>query len=224
MTNMIALNKIAGDMPNWRYGAVQGLGWIGIVAPLLVAKGIAEVHIASSISYDCPYRFAGNPFVDETISLAGVKVLHEQFELSRAQKCDYLATLCEECNLTKPFLRVCQENMNGNNCGKCLKCIQTILGFMAAGHNYKRFGFQIDEATIQDKVLSFMKDKNTMCHLKLWIFTSTQELLRTKKAGGMELSSFLNDFMKADLGKHEEEIDWHLFEQELKQMHGICRQ
>ena len=203
-----ALHKLSPEISHWRTAAVEGLGWIGLAIPLLICKGYNHLRIASSISWDCPFVHAANPFVDNNIKCAGISVEHDGFEYSRVQKCKVLKECVQKYNIKKPHLRVCAASTDATNCCVCLKCIQTIHGLWAVGENHQEYGFDLDT----QKVIA--ATKNTLAkkysRFKLWHFECIQQLLRDRVINGETLSPYLNGFLQYDFSQHtKKELKQH---------------
>ncbi len=211
-----ALHNLSPEISHWRTAAVEGLGWTGLTIPLLICKGYNHLRIASSISWDCPFVHAANPFVDNNITCAGVSVEHDGFEYSRVQKCKVFKECVQKYNIKKPYMRVCAASTDATNCCVCLKCIQTIHGLWAVGENHQEYGFNLDS----DKIITATKKElqKKYSRFKLWHFECIQRLLRDRVSSGEELSSYLNWFMQYDFSQHAKEekkrhprVDWKSF-------------
>lgn len=143
--NFKYLNKaITPEITLWRIEAIEGLGWLGLAAPLLLSKGYKKFYIASSYCWDNPYPQAALPFIDHNIKFADIAVIHDGFDLTRAQKNEYLARECKKQNINYLFMRVCVKNFkSGKNCCKCEKCLRTITGFLILGEDLSKYGFKL---------------------------------------------------------------------------------
>ena len=120
MLNYQYLSQLSKEIPKWRLGAVEGLGWAGLTAPILLSKGISTLHIASSHTWHYPYPSAASPFIDNNLRFCGLRVLHDQFTLTRLQKVAYIDAVYNELGLEKPFLKICSyEKSQDSNCQEC---------------------------------------------------------------------------------------------------------
>lgn len=96
-----------------------------------------ELIISSGYRYDEARPYGSHWQTDILWSSAGMKVVHYGAELNRDQK---LRTIAAE-PLVRKHLRTCQENLSDSfqisdkimNCGRCLKCIRTLLVFQQEG-------------------------------------------------------------------------------------------
>jgi hypothetical protein len=158
----------------WFVGAAFALFMLGLCAPVTAIRGIGTVIIASSYTEDFKGRYGSHPSIDNNVSWADVRVVHDGFELSRQQKLNYL---CKEQNARYlSHLRVCWDSALSTNCGDCEKCMRTIVGLVIEGADPNNCNFHVD-----GKTLPLIKD----CFLK----------------GRVELDEG-PDFMWIDLQKH----------------------
>lgn len=143
------LHKLSPDITCWRLDAVEGLGWIGLAVPILLSKGYNTLLIASSLTWDCPYQHAPMPLIDDNVFCAGLTFQHADFDLQRVQKAEFITALCNAYSIQKPFIRACQKDKVGNNCGKCEKCIRTASCFIAVGAYPNEYGFDVTSKRLQ---------------------------------------------------------------------------
>lgn len=129
------------------WGKVQhGLSLIGSLAPISYTNGYNKIYIASSYTEQIDIAWGSTPQIDERISWAGIKVLHDGYELKRQDKVDLITQFSEEKN-TNFKLRVCYSELRSTfNCSKCEKCYRTILGLILNGKNPNDYGFSVDES------------------------------------------------------------------------------
>lgn len=102
---------------------------LGAVALLL--GGVAErVVIPASESYANLDPCGSHPLLDPWWSTEEIEIIHDGAEASRNDK---VALIAQHLSLL-PMLRVCWENRdNSYNCGRCEKCIRTMIHLEAAG-------------------------------------------------------------------------------------------
>jgi len=211
-----ALHHLSPEISHWRTAAVEGLGWIGLTIPLLICKGYNHLRIASSISWECPFAHAANPFIDNAIRCAGVRVEHDGFEYSRVQKCNVLKKCLEKSNEPRPRIRVCVESKNATNCCVCIKCLQTIHCLWAVGLDHKDYGFECDDQVIITALRAQLQKR--FSRFKLWHFECIQAFLTEKQENGDALSDYLTWFLHYDFSQHVKKerkqhprIDWRAF-------------
>ncbi len=130
----------------WFVGVAFGLFMLGLCAPVTAVRQIKTIIIASSYTDDFKGRYGSHPLIDNNVSWADVKVIHDGFELSRQQKLNYL---CKEQNARYlSHLRVCWDSALKTNCGDCEKCMRTIVGLVIEGIDPNNCNFQVDRKTL----------------------------------------------------------------------------
>lgn len=146
------LSSLAPEISKWRLGAVEGLGWAGLTAPILLSKGYNVLRIASSHTWLYPYPSAASPYIDNNIRFFGSHLLHDQYEYTRSAKIQFIVQMVKEKKLRKPFLKVCSyEKKQDRNCCACRKCVSSIMGFFVLGEDPKGYGMPIDFKTASER-------------------------------------------------------------------------
>lgn len=103
-----------------------------VVSCLQQLKRLARVGIVASSE---PYNslvlpWGSSPVTDHLLSSSSFAVMHDGAAYSRTQKVAMLAAWSPGC----ANLRVCwQVGSKGRNCGRCEKCLRTMLNFVANG-------------------------------------------------------------------------------------------
>ena len=214
--NRNVLDHISPEISSWRIFTVEGIGWAGLAAPLMLLKGYPELRHGSTVTWDFKFPAAANPFVDDNIKFSGGWLKHDLFDMNRLEKCSFIASLCKKENLRKPHMRVCEEKIVGN-CGTCQKCLRTVLELAVIGEDPKEYGFNISAQTALKKSRQFMKE-HTTGYTTVWHFMHIKELLEKKKAQGEDIPDDLEWILSVDLNKkitsdvkHQRKIDWHEF-------------
>ena len=178
------LSNITPEITKWRLGAVEGLGWAGLVAPILLAKGYPALRIASSHTWLYPYPSASSPYIDNNIRFCGLRVIHDQYELTRVGKIELIARTCREKNIEKPFLKVCSfEKKSDKNCCVCRKCLSTIIGFFAIGQDPKQYGMPISLASTWSKTRELLAPTKLNEYTILY-FKGVQQRIRGRLTRG----------------------------------------
>jgi hypothetical protein len=143
---------------SWWVRFSHGLTTIGLCAPL-TAKGIGTILIASTRGPqhegEVRYPLGSSPLIDERISWADVKVIHDCFGLNRQQKINRVLKPFTETEY-HPLLRVCTESMQELNCSGCCKCLNTIAGLVLEGIDPNRCGFTMNDKTLTSLKQSFL--------------------------------------------------------------------
>lgn len=165
--NHEALEKISPEIFQWRLHAVEDIGWIGLVAPILYTKGYSSLLIASSDTWAFSYPTASGPFVDSTMKFSGLRLAHDLFNSTRLEKVEYLASYLK--GKEKPYLRVCQRG-GLHNCTDCWKCRATIMALFASGENPEEYGFFTTMDEMRPRVEAYLRgDVKSLTALECFI-------------------------------------------------------
>ena len=178
-------------------------------------KGYAELRHGSTITWDYHYPAAANPFIDDNIKFAQfLHLKHDLFDMNRMDKCRFLAQACK--GEDKPFVRVCEEQIVAN-CGKCQKCMRTILEFSIVGENPKEYGFTTPVDQVLKKTRKFMAH-HTTGSTTVWHFKHMQQYLQEQEQRGIPIHEDLKWMLTANLDKKvtsdikgQKQLDWHDF-------------
>jgi len=197
MLNYLYLSSLSLEIPKWRLGMVEGLGWAGLTAPILLSKGYATLRIASSHSWDYPYPSAASPFIDNNLRFCGLRVLHDQFDLSRPAKVATIDSYYKKTGKTPPFIKVCSLTKDTDkNCQDCRKCLTTILCFKAHGIDPQPYGLYYSEKKAQ-KILDYFTARK-LNQYTILMGKEIQEILTKRKGVGDQLEPFFEEFLKID--------------------------
>ncbi len=143
--NWKLLSHWSPEITNWRMDTIEDLGWIGLAAPIVVSQGYTQFIVASNEDWSTPHPGASCPLVNDSVSFAGVSVRCDSFDISRPEKNQTIARICNEHKLEKPNIFVCEHILpKRKNCCQCQKCAITILSFLLAGENPKSYGFNVE--------------------------------------------------------------------------------
>lgn len=200
---------ISPEIVSWRMDAVEGLGWAGLVAPILYAKRLPKLRVASSISWDFPAKIFSTPIVDDTIKLAGIQMHQDGFGVDRIEKFKFIGDFCRSHNLPLPVLKVCSK-VGIKNCNTCVKCLQTIAEAMIAGENVKAYGFKkTDPKELKKRLAKKVKTKK-YSKRRIWHFWSIQKRIKELMERGQKVNSYLKWLVKTPI-IYDREIDWRTF-------------
>lgn len=109
----------------WEYYLVAAMATVAH----LLADRFERVLIAGEHSYSDLVPWGSQPLVDPLWSTEAVEIVHDGAASRRIEKIAYLA----ESELAMDVLRVCWQNSDGAyNCGRCEKCLRTMIGLHAA--------------------------------------------------------------------------------------------
>lgn len=212
------LKKITPEIVSWRIEAIEGLGWIGLTAPILVSKGYRKLYIGSSYTWENSFPQAASPLVDNNIKFAGINIVHDAFDMPRVEKNRYLAQECRDRGIDSMSLRVCARILQTKerNCCDCEKCLRTITGFLVLGEEVKKYGFEISNYEAMDRVKKKLSSFKLVDRLA-WCWREAQEAAKENYSYlGSRHKSFVRWFVEQDLDKITifrpvEKIDWNNF-------------
>lgn len=195
--------------PGLSRGTSHGLGWLGILAPLAVAKRCNRIKIASSITWNYPHQKILCPMIDDTLRCASIRVMHDGFDFSRVDKMEQVAPALVSTSSWSIY--VCQKSTNGKNCCACEKCLRTIAALLALNRvDLYRYGFDLSqnaaEASIE-KLISYWATHAP------WRLESLQKKIRDK--GLQSSSAFLHKLSSACYQEPKKIIDYKKFADQL---------
>lgn len=158
--NQIECNYLVSSIKyNYWYGLQHGIGLLSLCSPLAFLKRLKILYIASSftIKEKGLIPCASDPSIDNNVRFAGTKVWHDQYDKNRQQKLSIITQFCE--NHGKRFkLRTCyMPDAKGGNCCKCEKCLRSIYGLLAEGHNPIDYGYNIDKKRLINSTKKFLR-------------------------------------------------------------------
>ena len=158
---------------DWWLQVSHSIVLTGLCAPLASTAGIKTVLIASHSAGDFKSQFGSEPEVDNNISWGDIKVVHDNFEMSRQLK---LRCLLKDYVRTHGyiFLKVCNNTRRPeSNCGNCEKCLRTIGELALEGIDPNRCGLSnVSGKTFDNLKEAFLKGK---LFRKKWIVESRDQ-------------------------------------------------
>lgn len=111
----------------WRYYHGAVLAAIG----LALRKVMGTVFIAGTHTYDHLRPWGSHPLLDPLWSTEATEIVYDGAEATRAQK--VMNCLCHS-ELALQSLRVCLSADDQYNCGRCEKCLRTMIPLYVAGY------------------------------------------------------------------------------------------
>ena len=122
-TNVRSLSDGIASWDLYHGGPMAGVG--------LALGGLwHRVLVASSYAYQELHPWGSHPLLDSRWSTERVAVVHDGCEATRLEKVRRIST----SDLALTSLRVCWENEDTQyNCGRCEKCLRTMIGLHVAG-------------------------------------------------------------------------------------------
>lgn len=97
-----------------------------------------------------------HPLLDPNYSSSDLRIRHDGITLSRLDK----TKLVVDWDLALQNIKVCQPNWPGKNCGRCEKCVRTMLALLAVGALDKTNAFPLDDIS-EDQVSKIRTKKPT---------------------------------------------------------------
>lgn len=96
----------------------------------LLSRHFARIYIPATHTYADLSPLATHPLLDPLWSGEGMNYIHDGAESDRIQKAKFIS----DYDIVMETLRVCFMNHNGSyNCGRCEKCIRTMINLKIAG-------------------------------------------------------------------------------------------
>ena len=132
---------------SWWGSVSHGLILLGLCAPL-TTENIGTIYIAATHTYDFKKPWGSHPWIDNKVSWADTKIVHDGYELSRQGKLKFLKNN-PRC---LSYLRVCWSQHQEYNCGYCEKCLRTIVGLILENVDPKYCNF-----IIKNNILSLVQ-------------------------------------------------------------------
>jgi hypothetical protein len=96
---------------------------------LALGAMLREVHLAASATYDKLYPWGSHPVLDPLWSTESLTVVHDGCEMNTIDKTAIVA----RSTLAMETLRPCAGPGTDYNCGRCEKCLRTMLDLTLAG-------------------------------------------------------------------------------------------
>ena len=206
------LDSLTPEITTWRLQVVEGLGWAGLTAPILALKGYPVLFIASSISYRCPYVMATNPFLDDNIKFAGIRLHHDCFDFDRIDKYKFLSEYFQNNpDQKKPYILSCSRP-GIFNCLNCSKCHMSLCGLLVNGDTPRDYGYPIN---VEDAIEWVKKTIFRLAVGHAYQYLSMQDHIKNLVANGTEITPFAQWYLNFDFTsirnrdrRYKNKIDW----------------
>jgi len=187
---------------SWYGSFAENFCMLGVCAPLATARDIGSIYIAATYSTGDFERPLAHPQVDNNLAWADVRVAHDGSDLSRQQKVGYIRRSGSLDYLSK--ISVCRENLSGQNCGKCDKCMWTIMNIVVEGIDPNDCNFNIDRNTFKRIKDSFLKGMIGMSSSRFYYWRDIQRNMPEKIDNDIFGSrEFLEWFREFDLSQYK---------------------
>lgn len=197
----------------WWFGFQHSLAFIGCAMVLGYRYKIKNLYIASSYTFGQYVVCVSDPRIDSCIECAGIKTIHDGYELSRQDKVRLIIEYQRKTNMNIN-LRVC--SFNTHNCCNCEKCFRSMLALVADGaEDLGKFGFDLDD-TLLNKLKNFINN-NAMeldhDHIVFW----NDIILKMKNNYNNIKYKEIYDFLKnVDLEKAKKKAVWNHYRKDYR--------
>lgn len=222
-TNMRILNETILTLKFGKYltdsswwGALQhGIGLLGLCAPLTVTERIGEILIASSHAQGLlAYPWGSHPLIDNKVSWANVKVVHDGYNVSRQEKIRYVLKSYIKDTGRYPLLRVCWSQFSNFNCGKCEKCSRTITGLVLENIDPNKCGFNIDNAFFDCLKQNLVQRKFNLSPGRVFLWKDIQKYIPEEMSHSLynceEFFEWFKDFEISEIKRSDTHIKSYL--------------
>lgn len=181
------LDRVDPAIPDW-WGYVQhGMGFLGLAAPPLLDQGSTRLYIAASHTSSFAEPWGSSPMIDEAVRLGPLSVVHDGYESSRQTKLREVQEIARARGIPLPPLRVCYANPSGDgtNCGRCEKCLRTVVGLMLEDGDLAASGFTESAAVYVARVRrKFARHTMPSSKNAAWMWHDLQLRAIERLAGG----------------------------------------
>ena len=211
--NYDAVEALASDVNHWRIETIEGLGWAGLTAPILYAKGYKELYIASSETWDLQYPSLALPYIDNLLFFGTIHIQQHLFGMTRMQKIEWLVQYAHSNSLRGYKVKGCHRQAP-TNCCNCERCIQTICGLLLLGENIRDYDYDIPYKEALKNIKTLAK-KDSLDYEVIYNFMCMAEHIKEDIAKSEPIPNSLLWLMEIpfDLStakdiKGQEKIDW----------------
>jgi len=131
-------------------------------ATLCLRRGIAQIYVPSSVDATQLFPWGSHPDIDYLWGTEELKVVHDGGEALRIEK---VTSQIAHSPAALKYLRVCYLNDDGAyNCGRCDKCLRTMLSLYVAGvlDKAETFPHEIDPGDVA--AMAINGDHGAMYH------------------------------------------------------------
>ena len=140
---------LSPGIPHWWTRVAFGLGYTGLAAPAMAAKGSRRLVVSASHTHTSDEPYGSHPDTDGQLRWGGAEVSHEGFELTRHDKVREIVAHVRSGGV-RPMLRPCYSYKygSGENCGRCEKCLRTSTALLVEGEDPRGYGIPVDPAKL----------------------------------------------------------------------------
>lgn len=150
-------------------GFHHGIALLGLSATVTVVENIGTMLIAATYTQEFKYPWGSHPLIDNELSWADVKVVHNGYQLSRQEKIRYVLKDYIRNNKRYPLLRSCWIQFRDFNCSKCEICCRTITSLVLENIDPNKCGFNVDNGFFDFLKENFSKGRDRFIQGEDWV-------------------------------------------------------
>jgi hypothetical protein len=132
---------------SWYNAVGQGLGVLGLCAPLCASRGIEQLMRAASRTREFGEPWGTHPALDSEVRWSGTACRYDGADQTRQEKIERIAQFVREEDPTVT-VRDCSSRMS--NCNQCELCARTIVGLVVAGLDPRDHGYAVTDETFPE--------------------------------------------------------------------------
>lgn len=164
------LRDFSDEQASWPRYHGAALAFAGLV----LQPSFDRLLIASGAPYDELRPWGSHPLLDPRWGTSNLQFIHDGCEASRLDKCQVVG----DSDIALQTLRVCWQNLDSAyNCGRCEKCIRTMVQLLAADalEQCSTFEHELDpEVLYEDEdVRARVRDKDFHYHQPIQMLRKT---------------------------------------------------
>jgi hypothetical protein len=163
MTNVRELEPDTNFFMKEFHGAIMAAAAHALIGRISIAYIAASESIQSTLKLHNVLHFqpyGSHPLIDPNYGSSDLRIHHYGVELSRLDKTRMVA----DWPIGLQNIKVCQENWPGENCGRCEKCIRTMLALIALDRLDQTRAFKendLSESSVQNVYIQRQTSANS---------------------------------------------------------------
>lgn len=147
---------------------------MGICAPLTAALGYETLYQSSGFTTDPHYPMSAQPYIVDAIEWSGTTCQLDAPDLTRQQKINIIASSIDSY---AHDVFSCTSGEDGGNCVDCETCYRTLLGFLAAGIDPNRVGYDVTDDDLDRIHTAFKAGDLTLSATQLRVYRDIQDAM-----------------------------------------------
>ena len=198
--NYIRLNSIVPGLQRWWLDVQFSMSLTGAAAPIAYMDGFESIYFASGLDIgdDQNYPHASFPRLDNAIAHGRARVRHHGNDTKRQQKLAFIVSQVPEMEL-----RVCHARRPETqlNCGRCTKCVRTMVGLVICGADPTRYGFPTYQPAMLDELprrFAAYEIPFRTHEIQLW-----RDMQEAAEAGAVENEDFVHWLKGMDFDEYQ---------------------